>query len=241
MVAATHGFAAPSAFDAANQLYFEGRFAEAAAAYERMIDAGRASGVVWYNLGNAWYKAGQPGRAIAAYLRARELNPRDPDLRFNLRFVREKVTGRDVRADPAWRRVLRALTLNEWSRLWAAVFWGWFVLLMLRELRPAWRKPLHTASALAGTATVLLAIALTAAWRLSRVPTAVVIRTEAVVRQGPLERSPVAFKLRDGSELVVQDQQEIVDQGRTQQWLRIQDAGGRMGWLRRDEVVVTQG
>jgi tetratricopeptide (TPR) repeat protein len=232
--------AASAEFDTANQLYFEGKFAEAARVYQKLIEA-EPSGVLYYNLGNAWFKAGQPGRAIAAYLRATQLNPRDPNLRFNLRFVREKVTGKDTPVGPAWQRALATLTLNEWARSCAAAFWGWFLLLILRELRPAWRRPLRTYLVLAALGTLLLAGALTAAWRQSQVQTAVVIRSEAVVRQGPLDRSPVAFKLRDGSELVVQDQQEIRDQGQSQLWFRIQDAAGRIGWVKRDDVARTRG
>ena len=160
------------------------------AGYQKLIEAGQPSGVLYYNLGNAWFKAGQYGRAIAAYLQAQRLNPRDPNLRFNLRFVREKVTGKDAPVGTAWQRALTALTLNEWVRLCAAMFWGWFLLLTLREVRPAWRKPLRPYVALAGVATLLLAIGLTAAWRQSQVRTAVVVRSEAVVRQGPLDRSP---------------------------------------------------
>jgi len=233
--------AIPTGFDAANQPYFEGKFAEAAAAYQKLIETGQPSGVLYYNLGNAWFKAKQPGRAIAAYLRAQQLNPREPNLRFNLRFVREKVTGKDAPVGTAWQRALAALTLNEWAKLCAAVFWGWLLLLILREVRPVWRKPLRLYIALAGAGALLLAIGLTAAWRQSQVRTAVVIHSEAVVRQGPLDRSPFAFRLRDGSELVVQDQQEITDQSQQQLWLRIQDAGGRIGWLKRDEVALTRG
>src|SRR4051794_29504249 len=71
-----------AAFDQANKLYEQGKFAEAAGAYEKLAQSTPASPALYFNLGNAWFKAGQSGRAIAAYRRAEILAPRDPNLRF---------------------------------------------------------------------------------------------------------------------------------------------------------------
>ena len=63
--------ASPNAeFEQANKLYEEGKFKQAAAAYQSLIDRGAELPTIYYNLGNAWYKAGQNGRAVAAYLHA---------------------------------------------------------------------------------------------------------------------------------------------------------------------------
>ena len=225
-------------FETANRLYFEGKFAEAAAAYEQLLSSSPGSAALHFNLGNACFKADQKGRAIAAYLRAQQLAPRDPALRFNLKFVREKVTGSDQPVGRAWQRALAALTLNEWTGLTAGAFWVLFLLLALRELRSAFRPALRSYALLAGVMTVLLAGCLVAAYGQTRSTTAVVVVPEAVVRHGPLERSPVAFQLRDGSEVLVQDQQEIADQNQKQSWLQVQDAARRVGWLKREQVIV---
>src|SRR5258705_237395 len=80
-------------FAVANKLYYENKFGDAAVAYERLIQSGRASAAVYFNLGNAWFKSGQLGRAIAAYRRAESLTPRDPDVRANLQFARNQAQG----------------------------------------------------------------------------------------------------------------------------------------------------
>ena len=88
------GAAEPAAaFDAANKLYEQGKPAEAAQAFERLAQAGQTSGPLYFNLGNACFKAGQIGRAIAAYRQAELLAPRDPDARANLQFARKQVEG----------------------------------------------------------------------------------------------------------------------------------------------------
>ena len=117
-------------FDAANNLYFTNKFAEAAEAYGKLIAGGQRSATLYFNLGNACYKAEQMGRAIAAYRRAERLTPRDATLRANLQFVRKKVNGDDRGFGPFWREWLANLTLNEWAVTGAVLFWGCFLLLI---------------------------------------------------------------------------------------------------------------
>lgn len=226
-------------FESANKLYFEGRFTEAAAAYEQLLQSGQGSATLYFNLGNAWYKAGQNGRAIAAYLRAQRLAPRDPAVRFNLKFVREKVTGSDKPVRTAWQRWLASLTLNEWTLLSAGAFWVWFILLSLREAWPALRATLRNYILLAAGITVFLVVCSLLAGRAQAAATpGVVIVPEGVVRQGPLERAAVAFKLRDGIEVTVLDEQEMTDQGEKLTWLQVEDTARRVGWIKRDQVLI---
>ncbi len=79
-----------AAFQSANKLYEENKFAEAASAYQKLVESGKASSALFFNLGNALFKAGQIGRAIVAYREAEQLAPRDPDVRANLQFARNQ-------------------------------------------------------------------------------------------------------------------------------------------------------
>src|SRR6187401_894746 len=94
--------AAPAAdalnkFETGNKLYEERKFAEAAAAYQGIVDSGLGSPALYFNLGNALFKSGQNGRAIVAYQRAAQITPRDPDVRANLQFARNQVEGPTLR------------------------------------------------------------------------------------------------------------------------------------------------
>src|ERR1700744_5475613 len=75
-------------FDAANKLYAEGKFADAASIYEKTIQSGALSKSLYFNYGNAEFKAGHLGRAIAAYRLAEQLSPRAADVRANREFAR---------------------------------------------------------------------------------------------------------------------------------------------------------
>lgn len=219
-----------SAFEAANKLYETGNYESAAQAYDAIIAEGNYSPALFFNLGNAWFRAGQPGRAIAAYRQAERLAPRDPDIQANLRFVLSKVTGnRPEEINPARRR-FAGFTLNEWTWLAMIALWVWMILLALREFRPQWKPSLKNYTMFSGLLTAaLIALAWIAKSKLDGA-SAVVIVSEAVVRYGPLEESQSAFTLNDGIEL------DVID--RKDGWLRVADPEARTGWIQEDHVIV---
>jgi len=78
----------------ANERFERGEYAEATQQYEALIDRGYANASVYFNLGNAYLESGDLGRAILSYLRARELSPRDSDIRTNLDLARSMTVDR---------------------------------------------------------------------------------------------------------------------------------------------------
>ncbi len=124
-------------FDSAGTQYERGDYPAAVALYTDLLDQGYDDPVIWYNLGNAYFKAGQLGRSIKAYLRARRLAPRDPDINANLQFVRLYSADRLDRSGRlfvlGWADTIsRWLTLNEWMTLAGALF---FTLCLLASLK----------------------------------------------------------------------------------------------------------
>ena len=79
----------------ANQAYSEGRYADAAADYNAIIEAApvitRAYAPVYYNLGNAHFKQGELSQAILAYERCLRLKPTDKNASYNLRFAQTQI------------------------------------------------------------------------------------------------------------------------------------------------------
>jgi tetratricopeptide (TPR) repeat protein len=224
-----------AAFDQANRLYEQGQFTNAAAAYQKVIESGHGSATLYFNLGNARFKAGQLGRAIAAYRHAERLAPRDPYVRFNLEFARKQATGGEPAARPLWTQFLSALTLNEWSALAVAGWWLWFALLSAREIRPELGRTLRGSIVTAGVLALLLCACLGAAlYAQAGARSAVVVVPNAVVRRGPLEESQVFYQLRDGSEVTVLDEKRASDK---ESWLQVRDESRRVGWLKRDQVL----
>ena len=220
-------------FAAANKLYAEGKFSDAANTYENILQTGGLSPALLFNYANAEFKVGNLGRAIAAYRQADLLAPRDAEIRANLQFVRNQVQGSTV-SERRWQEWLGQLTLNEWTLLAAGAFWLTLILLALRQIRPALGAKLKGVTALFAGLTVLSGAAL--AWQVANHfsrQTAVVVLPEVTARSGPFDEGQSAFTVHDGAELAVM--------GRHGDWLQVNDGEGKIGWLKTTQINVLPG
>jgi tetratricopeptide (TPR) repeat protein len=77
-------------FFEANRAFRNDQFQEAVDGYLKLIANGIENGHLYYNLGNAYYRLGDLGKAILFFERARLLLPRDDDLIFNLTHARNQ-------------------------------------------------------------------------------------------------------------------------------------------------------
>mgnify|MGYP001544215092 CR=1 FL=1 len=220
-------------FSAANKLYAQGKFADAAAAYEKILQTGVQSPALLFNAGNAEFKAGHLGQAIAAYRRASLLTPRDAELRANLAFVRNQVHGASER-EGWWQNLFGSLTLNEGTLLTAIFFWLTFALLAARQIRPALAPKLRGLTRLAVVLTIFsgAVLGLQAANHFND-SVAVVTVAEATARSGPFDDAQAAFTAHDGTELSVL--------ARHDDWVQVADASGKIGWLSRRQAEVLPG
>jgi len=232
-ISSAAGPLSPGDFDAANKLYEQGQFREAASAYQKLLETGHASDAIYFNLGNAWFKSGQIGRAIAAYRKAEQISPRDPDVRANLQFARNQVQGPTL-LPGRLQRWLSRLNLNEWSFLTAGSFWGLFLLLAVRQWVPSLKSSQRGYIVALIVITVLCGACFALAYRDSRsARRAVVVANEAIARQAPLDESSEAFKLHDGAELRVID--------RKNDWLQVTAGPRWIGWVRQNLLLLTRG
>lgn len=221
-----------AAFDAANKLYYQDKFKEAAAAYQKLLSENGASPALHFNLGNTFFKSGKLGEAIRHYRLAEKLDPRDPDIQANLHFARDTVGGGAPKQSliSTW---LGRLSLNEWAALVTFSVWIWLGLIATGMMKPALKTALRTYVRWSGVAAMVLAACLAVDYR-GQVgnQAAVVSVTEAVVRFGPLEESDSHFTLRDGSEVNIHDSKDG--------WFQITDTQGRSGWLKEKQVATVE-
>lgn len=220
-------------FASANKLYAEGKFAEATTTYDAILKTGAQSPALLFNAGNAAFKAGHLGKAIAAYRQAELLTPRDMELRANLAFVRNQVQGATLR-ESRWRNWVNTLTLNEGATLTAIIFWGMFTLFAIRQIKPALAPKLQTVTRLAVALTLFsgAVLALQATNRFNA-SIAVVTSAEAVARSGPFDEAQSVFSARDGAELKILDRHD--------NWVQVVNNAGKIGWLNQKQVAVLPG
>ena len=218
-----------SVFEEANRAYEQGNYQEAIARYEMLLKHGVSSQVL-FNLGNARFRNGDVGLAIASYRRAQQLSPRDADVLANLRFARQTVPGTVSVTPSVLSRALRYFTLNEIAAVTALAFWAWLGLLSIMRWQPQRRAALRTSSIVCGAVFLLSALWLGAAALEQKRQIAIVTAEQVEARFGPLEESQAAFTAHDGAELRVRNARE--------DWLQVEDRSGRLAWVRRTGVAL---
>ena len=116
-------FAQPHAdFAKANQEYAQGHFKEAISGYEALVRAGQWSANVFYDLGNAYFRTGDFGRAILNYERALALERHHAEATANLQIARDEAHALEIQ--PSWpERYLQFATVNQYSIAAAVAFW----------------------------------------------------------------------------------------------------------------------
>jgi len=208
-------------------------YRQAATLWESLLRDGYQNGAVYYNIGNAYMKAGEFGRAISSYRKARFYRPRDPYLEANLNQALALAPGRLPELPvPWWKHVLfwsGWLSYPEKFLAAVAVFGAACVLsvagLLLQKSRAYWM-----CGALVTGALFLSVDAALAYLDVTQSRRAVVV-TETVARKGMGEKYEPAFDqpLKDGAEFTVI--------GRSGQWVLGHFEGIGDGWLRQETVV----
>lgn len=87
---ALSAFAQNAAIKEAEEAYTKENYGKAIELYEGLLKSNGPSSAIYYNLGNAYYKANKIAPAILNYERALVLDPGDSDVRFNLQLARQK-------------------------------------------------------------------------------------------------------------------------------------------------------
>ena len=191
--------------------YLQGDYASAVAAFETHLEGQPADAAAWYNLGNAYRGTGDTGRAVWAWRRALELDPRSGATRRNLRL-----TGGDAAlagAPPPF-----ALTGLEAGLLLGACWWIAAGALAFAVLRNA-RRARHVAL---GAAVLALLVLGAGAHTLLRGGSAVALAGRTPLLAGPAVRSDTVAVVPAGTPV------RIV--GREGGWLRVRTSDRAEGW-----------
>jgi len=120
---AASAIAQPDAeFTKANQEYAQGNFKEAIASYEAQVRAGQWNANLFYDLGNAYFRTRDFGRAILNYERALALDNHHPEATANLQIARDE--SRALELQPTrLERYLQFATINQYSIAAAVTLW----------------------------------------------------------------------------------------------------------------------
>lgn len=210
-----------TAFESANKLYAAGNFAGAQAAYAELAARGYAGASLYFNLGNAYYRLGQMGRARLWYERALKESPGDEDVLYNRNLLRsqvgEKADVRDWWADHVG-------LFSGLLGLANLFFFACGALSLFRESETLW-----WGRWIGGVILAVLAVAWVAAHRQAARPEAVVVAARVEARTGPSAAERVGFLVPEG--------QRVAWLEASGEWVQIGlPEKGLKGWVRTDAV-----
>jgi tetratricopeptide (TPR) repeat protein len=123
LISASNSFAQSSAqFAKANQEFANGDFAAAVNDYEEIVRSGQDTPNLFYNLGNAYFRKKDFGRAILNYERTLTLDPRHPEAQANLRIARDEARALEL-IPTKMERLLAVATPNQYAVAAAVALW----------------------------------------------------------------------------------------------------------------------
>src|SRR5436309_5610161 len=109
-------------FAKANQEYADRNFKEAIDGYGQLVRSGQWSANLFYDLGNAYFRAEDFGHAILNYERALALESHHPEAQANLRIARDE--ARALEMQRSWlERHLGFASLNSYTIAASVTFW----------------------------------------------------------------------------------------------------------------------
>lgn len=88
--AQTYASSANFAMQKAARFYEQGSFDSAISCYRGVIETGTENGDIYYNLGNAYFRANNIGMARLSYEKAMTFSPSDPDIKANVTFLKSR-------------------------------------------------------------------------------------------------------------------------------------------------------
>ena len=223
--------AAPALFEKSVQSYDTAKYDESIDLLKQIIEMGEATGKVYHNLASAYYRKGQLGESMSAILKARELMPRDPDVRANLRFIHEKTIDKVSFEESGgfWSLFFLDQYFSQRELLYSAcLFWVLaFLFLAVRLFVLKESSSLH----ISALCSLLLALFLFLNFYVSsfvKSQWAAVVVQEAKIRSGPDVSNTTVFKLHDGAPVSVQDEKRG--------WLLVAISDGKKGWVNSSEI-----
>src|SRR5580704_10605554 len=209
-------------------------YRESAALLESLLADGFRNGAVYYNLGNAYFRAGEFGRAIAAYRKAKPYRPRDQYLEANLRQALSVAPGRLPEPSPPWWR--HVLFWSGWLSFPEKAylsFTGFMLAALVACASLCLRRPrAYWASAVLVVFAAIMSLDAGLAYADIARPRHGVVTHETIARKGIGKDYEPAFDkpLKDGAEFTV-----LSDNG---DWIFGHFEGIGDGWLRRDDTVL---
>jgi tetratricopeptide (TPR) repeat protein len=223
-------------FEKANNYYSKNKYKEAVSTYNQLLKSGESSAIVYYNLGNAFYKDGDIASALLYYEKAHKLSPGDEDINFNIRFANARTTDKIDEAPELflskwWRGVILAVSADTLGIVAIVLFLfgsGLLVFYFFSVSGSIKKFSFFSGLALFFLGIVSIIIGGSQVGYFNSNKQAIVFTSSVSVKGSPADKANTVFVIHDGTKVNVLDN--------ANGWLRIKLANGNEGWLKPSDV-----
>lgn len=195
-VVSVNAAATDDTFAKANNEFAAGNFKSAIEDFNTVVRSGEWSANLFYDLGNAYFRDSDFGRAILNYERALQLDRNHPEADANLQIARDQTHSLELTPSPL-EKYLNFANPKFFTILAAVLFWATIVLALLRPRKMVWMS----VSLLLAAACAFAAYKLENGTRGQGVSVVVADNTEARIATADSAKSVLA--LPPGSEVLI--------------------------------------
>lgn len=223
-------------FEQGNTLYNDANYIEAIHKYEAIIDNGKHSSELYFNLGNAHYKLNHIAPSIYYYEKALRLSPNDKDIQNNIAFARNMtIDAIDIVPEVGFSKLIKNITssmsFDSWAKLSVAFMVLFVILILVYHIAYlTFKKRL----AFIGSVAFLFLACSSLVFAFNKYGIdqndnpAIVFVKESRVKSEPNLRSSEAFRLHEGTKVYILD--TISD------WKKIKLTDGKIGWISNQDI-----
>ena len=205
-------------------------------AYQSYIKQGYVSYKLYYNLGNAFYKNNEIGKAIYNYELANKLNPNNVDVKNNLRIANEKTIDKIESKENFFLRAIKSglvnyLTTDGWA--WLSIIslivcLGLAFLFFMTSIISIKRISFFTSALFLIVFISSMFIGFSALSSKQQISFAIITTRETKIHEEPTVTSKSKFSLHDGTKVSVIESND--------NWTNIKLENGNEGWVKTNDI-----
>lgn len=225
-------------FELGNKAYNQKDYTQAIHYYQLCIQDGYQDAILYYNLGNAYFKNNNLGLSILWYERALKLDPGNEDIQHNLAFANNQTIDKIYQSEEFfltrwWKGLLHAGSAKTWS-IWSIVFCVFtcvFIAFILIAKRANWRVASFFLAISLGICMIFsIVFAIINKKEATSHNELIVTQLNVVIKSTPDISGTDLFSVHEGIKAKITDQ--------TKGWYEVKFPNNEKGWIQAENVEV---
>jgi tetratricopeptide (TPR) repeat protein len=222
--------------DEGNTAYQNKQYEKAISQYQNIIDKNFESAILFYNLGNAYYKNNEKAKSLLWYERALKLEPSNDDIIHNITFVNQKLEDKietlpELFITRWFQSTASSLSAHQWAIL-SIVSFGILLLSILCFLliHKLWIRYSSVISHILALFIFIFSIyfAIKNTQIMKNHNDAIVMKSIVVGKSAPNDSGNDLFVIHEGLKVQITDQ--------LNDWYEIKLPNGEKGWVAYTEI-----